>query len=72
MLLFETAEHCVVGTVVCCFVRNGCALCCRNGRVLFCLKRLCAVLSERSCAVLFETAERCVVGTVVCCFVRNG
>ena len=34
-----------------------------------CLKRPSAVLSERSCVVLFETAERCVVGTVVCCFV---
>ena len=52
-VLFETAEHCVVRTVVCCFVRNGRALCCRNSRVLF----------------LFETAECCVVGTVVCCFV---
>ena len=45
------------------------ALSCRNGRALFPLKRLSALLSERSCAVLFETAERCVVGMVVCCFV---
>ena len=35
--------------------------------MLFSLKRLSAVLSEWSYAVLFETAERYVVGIVVCC-----